>query len=132
LLSEWNIGEVIKVIIVFILSLLLLFVLLWLLSLSSILSSLSFISSLLVVLHLLELLSRLGGLLLVNKVGLGNWLVMPWKACSNLEHLSSTLAIGGGDDWSVDVKESSLLEESVGGECQVVSHSDHSSEGVGS
>jgi hypothetical protein len=131
LFSKWNIGEVVKVIIIFSSSLLLLFILLWLLSLSSILRSLSFISSLLVVLLFLELLSSLRGLLLVHKLGLGNWVMRRWQGSGHLEHLSSTFAIGSGDDWSVNVQESSLLEESVGGESQVVSHSNHSSESVG-
>jgi hypothetical protein len=118
-------------IIIFSSSFLLLFISLWLLSLSSILSSLSFISCLLVVLLFLELLSSLRGLLLIHQLSFGDWIVRRWQGCGHLEHLSSTFTIGSGDDGSVNIQESSLLEESVGGESQVVSYSDHSSKGVG-
>jgi len=49
----------------------------------------------------------------------------------NLEHLSSTLAVRGGDDRSVDVEETSLLEEKMSGESEVVTNTTHSTNGVG-
>ena len=49
---------------------------------------------------------------------------------SNLEHLASTLAIGGCDNRSMNVKETSLLEELMSCIGQVVSDSCHSSNKV--
>jgi len=50
----------------------------------------------------------------------------------DLEHLSSSFAVTGSDERSVDVLESSLLEELVSSVGQVVADSSHSSDQLGS
>lgn len=54
-----------------------------------------------------------------------------WKNGGDLEHLAGALAIGGGDDGRVDVKESALLEELMCRVSQVVADASHSSNQVG-
>jgi hypothetical protein len=54
-----------------------------------------------------------------------------WQDSGHLEHLTGTLAIGGCDDGSVDVQETSLLEEQVCSEGEVVADTSHCTDGVG-
>ena len=112
--------------------LLFLFVFLWLLTLSCVLGCLFLLGLFLGLLHSLDFLGGLWDFQMSLELSLGDWLIVIWKHGSNLEHLSSTLAVRGSDDWGVDVQESSLLEELMSGESKVVSHSGDSTEGVGS
>ncbi len=48
----------------------------------------------------------------------------------DLEHLPSTFAIRSGDDRSVNVEETSLLEEKMSGKCEVVANTTHSANSV--
>lgn len=132
LVYKWNICEVVKVVIIFCSTLLLFLIFLWLLSLSSIFASLSLISSFLLIVLLLKLLLGFWSFLFINELCLGNWLMRSWQSGGDLKHLARTFAIRGSDDWGMNVQETSLLEENVGGIGQVVSYSDYSSEGVGS
>ena len=52
------------------------------------------------------------------------------KNCSDLEHLTSSLTVRGCDNGSVNVLESTGLEELVSSICEVVSHSGHSTNQV--
>ena len=56
---------------------------------------------------------------------------MVWESSCNLEHLTGTFAIRCGDERGVDVEESSLLEELVGGVCQVVPDTGHTGDELG-
>ena len=44
------------------------------------------------------------------------------KALTYLEHLTSTLAVAGGDEWSMDVQEAMLLKKVVGCKSQGIAY----------
>lgn len=86
---------------------------------------------LLILLLLLVLLVALLKLMLGSGGDLSDGLVGLGQDSGHLEHLAGTLTIGGGDDGGVDVQETSLLEEQVGREGQVVADTSHRTDGVG-
>jgi hypothetical protein len=53
-----------------------------------------------------------------------------WEDSGNLEHLSGTFTVRGSDDWGVDVKETSLLEEQVSSKSKVVANTSHGTDCV--
>jgi hypothetical protein len=101
LLFKWDWCEVKEVFLSYF-SLLLLF-LLWLLASSDVLFLLLLDGCLLGVLGGFDLFGWLVSLGVGLKLDLGNWLVFWWENSGDLEHLSGTLAVGGSDDWSMDV-----------------------------
>jgi hypothetical protein len=46
-----------------------------------------------------------------------DWFVRMWKSSGNSKHFSSTFAIRSSDNWSMDVLETSSLEESMSSIC---------------
>ena len=79
-----------------------------------------------------DFLRALWNLVELLKLGLGNRLVSFRQSSSDLEHLTSTFAIGGGDDWSVNVQEASVLEESMSGEGKGISNPGYGTKSVSS
>ena len=49
----------------------------------------------------------------------------------DLEHLAGPFAVGGGDEWGVEIEEAALVEEGVDGIGHIVADAADGSEGVG-
>ena len=79
---------------------------------------------------LLFLLVGLILLMLGDSRDLSNGVMGLRENSCDLEHLPSTFAIRSGDDRSVNVEETSLLEEKMSGKCEVVSNTTHSANSV--
>jgi len=118
--------------VIIVICLLLFLVFFWFLALSSILGGLSFLSSFLLLFLLFNFLRGFWSFLDILQFSLADWLFWLWKACCHLEHLTSSFTVRGRDDWRMNVKKSSLLEELVCSISQVVSHPYYRTKSVGS
>jgi hypothetical protein len=131
LLLEWDGSIVVNICIVWPFVLLFLF-LLWLLTCCLISSFLLLCGFPLFLFDFLDFFWALWSSVLVNELCFGNWLVVGWEDGSYLEHLTSPFTIRCCNNRSMNVEESSMLEELMGCKSKSVSDSDHCSEGVGS